>query len=267
MSVDPAIDRRRLREQAYPDSGNLLARSSIYVWQQPRRDFHGLVLGQVEWAAGQRVLDVGCGPGAYLRRLHDLEPGLRLAGLDLSPGMASEARANVPAAGVMVADAQSLPFPDGQFDHALAPHMLYHVPDIAGAVRELRRVLRPGGVLLVVTNALDHLDGFKRVLAAAAGVPHWMRAFERFGLENAPGYLEAEFESVTLVRSDGELVVPEVEPVVRYVESTRSSLEPKLPAGMDWNDAITRVRAEVAREIDETGAFRSATRAGVLVCR
>jgi hypothetical protein len=36
---------------------------------------------------------------------------------------------------------------------------------------------------------------------------------------------------------------------------------------MDWNDAITRVRAEVAREIDETGAFRSATRAGVLVCR
>jgi hypothetical protein len=105
------------------------------------------------------------------------------------------------------------------------------------------------------------------MILAATGLPNWMRAFERFGLENAPDILGLEFDAVSVVPSYGELVVPEVDPVVRYVESTRSSLEPRLPAGLGWGEAITRIRAEVAREIEATGGFRSATRAGILVCR
>ena len=57
----------------------------------------------------------------------------------------------------VVGDAQALPFSDAQFDAVLAASMLYHLPDLDAGLAELRRVLRPGGRLVAVTNAPDHL--------------------------------------------------------------------------------------------------------------
>jgi SAM-dependent methyltransferase len=57
-----------------------------------------------------------------------------------------------------VGDVQELPFASGEFDAALAAWMLYHVPDLDRGLAELARVLRPGGVLVAVTNAVEHLQ-------------------------------------------------------------------------------------------------------------
>src|SRR5262245_48462773 len=62
-------DQLRLRTQAYANSNNLLARASIYRYQRPQLDLVGWALEQVAWRGDERVLDVGCGPGQYLRRL------------------------------------------------------------------------------------------------------------------------------------------------------------------------------------------------------
>jgi ubiquinone/menaquinone biosynthesis C-methylase UbiE len=66
-----------------------------------------------------------------------------------------------------VADVQALPLESASEDVVLATHMLYHVLDIAEAVREIRRVLRPGGVFLAVTNAEDHTRELYELYAAA----------------------------------------------------------------------------------------------------
>ena len=58
---------------------------------------------------------------------------------------------------LVAADATALPLPDGVADLTLAMHMLYHVPDPSQAVRELRRVTRPGGRVVIGLNGLDHL--------------------------------------------------------------------------------------------------------------
>ena len=99
------------------------------------------------------VLDVGCGPGHVARYLHDR--GVTAVGLDLVPAMAAEARGRHPDVGIVVADLQRLPIPDRRAAGVVAFYSLIHLarPALAPAARELRRVLRPGGVLLVAVHA------------------------------------------------------------------------------------------------------------------
>ena len=104
--------------------------------------------------AGERVLDIGVGPGllAYdLARL--VGEGGRLVGLDLSPSMvaaAAERLAGLPQAQCRRADATDLGEPDGAFDAAVSTQVYEYVADMPGALAELHRVLTPGGRALIL---------------------------------------------------------------------------------------------------------------------
>jgi ubiquinone/menaquinone biosynthesis C-methylase UbiE len=221
------------------------------------------------------VLDVGCGPGQYLRRLAQ-KPGLRLIAMDLSRGMladlASAWDAAAPIPRRAVADIQALPLPDASLDVALAMHMLYHVPDIERAARELRRVLLPGGTLLAVTNAEEHLAELNALLAdsiaaisdaPSAAIPRWS---SRFGLENGANALASGFERIERRDASSELLIPNADPVLAYVESTRSITEPMLPDGATWGAFTTEIGRRVAATLAEQGVFRVRTHTGVFVC-
>jgi ubiquinone/menaquinone biosynthesis C-methylase UbiE len=134
-----------LAEQ-YADDRNLSARQRLWRYQDPYFDIVGWVVRLAGLSPGQRVLDTGCGNGEYLRALAQIP--VRAAGCDLSLGMLRPL-AHRP---LVNADVAALPVRDGAVDAVLAVHMLYHVPDRQAAVRELRRVLRPGGVCVAVTN-------------------------------------------------------------------------------------------------------------------
>jgi ubiquinone/menaquinone biosynthesis C-methylase UbiE len=104
-------------------------------------------------AAGE-VLEVAVGTGL---NLPFYPPGIRLTGVDLSSGMLAVARERAAALGSDVvlreADAQALPFPEASFDTVVCTLSLCAVPDERLVVGEMRRVLRPGGRLLL----LDHV--------------------------------------------------------------------------------------------------------------
>jgi len=95
-----------------------------------------------------RVLDVGCGPGSLTGKLLDI-PGIRLTGVDLSPAMISLARKRYPGAQFYVDDIEWLSFPDETFDAVFCSGVLHHLPVLDMALAEIRRVLKPGGVLIV----------------------------------------------------------------------------------------------------------------------
>jgi SAM-dependent methyltransferase len=271
--ADPAdlwADRAFLRDVQYRTDANLAARQSIYAYQHPPIDLPARVLDLVAPAVGM-IADVGCGNGAYLAELTRRGFGGRVVGADLSAGMLRAARARVSAAGtggasaaaragvsavaLVGGDASRLPLRDGAADLTLAMHMLYHVPDPMAAVRELRRVTRSGGRVVVGLNGTDHLRELREAMAAAwdADAP-W--ASERIRLEDGEALLGTVFTSVTRHDFPGELRVPGPEPVADYVRS------------MSRTQALgdsERLVAEVLSQLPG-GPFRITTHAGCLVC-
>jgi len=106
-------------------------------------------------ASHEAVLEVGCGHGRTLEALARQANGGFVAGIDPSDVMVRLAsrRLRRPIAGgraaVRRAEACRIPFADGRFDAVLAVHVLYFWPDCRAEIRELRRVLRPGGRLVL----------------------------------------------------------------------------------------------------------------------
>ncbi len=96
-------------------------------------------------ARGKQVLEVGCGTGLVLSRIAPVAS--KVVGVDLSPGMLAKARAR--GLEVREGSATALPFEDASFDVVCSFKVLAHVPDITTAMREVSRVLRPGGVALL----------------------------------------------------------------------------------------------------------------------
>lgn len=105
-----------------------------------------------------RLLDIGCGPGAALE--HAVSTGAEVVGVDPSPSMVSRAQRRVPGAEVTVGSAEELPFPDGYFTVVVNVLSFHHWADREAGLREILRVLAPGGRLHLVEGSLrDDKDG------------------------------------------------------------------------------------------------------------
>jgi ubiquinone/menaquinone biosynthesis C-methylase UbiE len=100
------------------------------------------------------VLEVGGGEGELAERIAN-ELGADVVGIDQSAAMVEIQRAK--GIDARVGDVQALPFADGEFDTAVAAWMLYHVADLDRGLAELARVLEPRGLLVAVTNSVDHM--------------------------------------------------------------------------------------------------------------
>jgi ubiquinone/menaquinone biosynthesis C-methylase UbiE len=114
-------------------------------------------------AAGERALDVGCGPGVLTRVLADVLGAENVAAVDLSEPFLVACRARVPGADVRAAAAESLPFEDGAFDVVLSQLVVNFLVDPVAGLRELQRVTRPGG--RVSAAVWDYADGMTMLRA------------------------------------------------------------------------------------------------------
>ncbi|MBV9411181.1 MAG: class I SAM-dependent methyltransferase [Acidimicrobiia bacterium] len=275
MSGDAGVDRAFLKETAYGDDSNLAARQAIYRYQVKPGSFFPWALAQAEWHGGGRVVDVGCGRGQYLARVAADREVASLVGCDLSTGMLTSVRRGWPEGlrppTLVNADAESLPLADASVDVALAMHMLYHVPDIPRAIAELRRIVRPGGTLLVSANGPGGMAELYRLrwesIDAVAGrnVERWSW-FARFNLENGHSLLESSFEDVQRRLSERELRIPEPEPVVAFLDS-QALPAGVVPSDVDWSEVVVEMRRRAAERIAKEGFFGVTIRMGVLICR
>jgi ubiquinone/menaquinone biosynthesis C-methylase UbiE len=171
---------------------------------------------------------------------------------------------------LLVGDAQNLPFVDDSVDVGLAMHMLYHVPDRARALAELRRVVRGDGLVLVVTNSVAHLGELDDLIAECAdatiggGFVRPRGSLVDYTLENGARELEAVFEHVTLHPFSSELVIDRVEPVIAYARSLRTFV---IDSDIDREPVLLELARRVKATIDDVGAFRVHTATGCFVCR
>jgi SAM-dependent methyltransferase len=223
-----------------------------------------LVADRIEAAVGDddgRLLELGVGTGRIALPLH--RRGRRIVGVDLSLPMLDRFRAKAAALGlpppaVLRADATRLPVRDACVDAVLEVHVLHLVPAWREALAEARRVLVPGGMVLVGRGGRDHGDGPREQvrrrfdeLAAAAGAGR-----ERVGVDDDAQKVQA------LVALGG--VAEELEPVaweeqvtyaqaLRMVEGRVFSYQWRLPDEV-WQAAVTRLRAELRDSVPDLDA-------------
>jgi len=128
-------------------------------------------------AARGRVLEVGCGNGAIAERLRDARHDVVAVDVTMGSARATRERARCD---VLLAGLPDLPFPDGAFDTVVCSHTLEHIPDLWGAVRELRRVARRVIVVVPCQRYYRYtVDYHLHFFPTAAPLEHLLRGHAR----------------------------------------------------------------------------------------
>jgi SAM-dependent methyltransferase len=197
----------------------------ISVWQPGAdgRTPQDVALAHLAAAAPGRLLEVGSGTGAFAARCV-AELGCDVVALDASAEMVRATQAR--GVHAVIGDIQELPFPDSDFDCAVAAWMLYHVPDLDRGVAELARVLRPGGRLVAITNGRESLRELYELVGGE-------RRDSAFSSENGAEVLGRTFARVERHDVAVTAVFADRDAAAAYLETLdRVDLAARLPEGM-----------------------------------
>ena len=219
----------------------------------------GLVREALAAREGERVLDVGCGLGFYLTEIaEEVGPTGSVAGVDRSEQMlayAEQKTAGLPNVTLSVGEATALPFGDEDFDAALSVQVLEYVDELDTALAELRRVLRPGGRVVlwdVDWSALAwHSEDPDRMRSALEA---WDEHLAHPALPRvlAPRLRAAGFEAVDA--SGHAFVSTSLDPEA-YCSLVFPLVEEFIGAQESFGDELAASWAAEQRDLDERGEF------------
>ena len=253
--VSKFTDPQYLKSDQYRDSTNLDARLEIHrrFSTNPYGWFHWVFDALATLSPDAVILELGCGPAYLWRNCADRIPaGWKITLSDISPGMVDAAWRNLVITGrnfkFEQIDAQSIPYPEESFDAVIANHMLYHVPDRPKAIREIARVLKPGGHLFATTVGETHLHELHEWLRYV----HLEKSFEEFSrsftLENGLEQLQPFFSNVAVKRYEDNLEVTEVEPIRAYIRSSIRASELS-------RESILEIQNDLEMELNKKGSI------------
>ena len=268
----PDFDLNAAVRDMYSNPEALRVRMDIHAkYTTPPTDLVTWALHTVQWRGDERVLDVGCGPGRWYYPLLKKVPQVDYTGLDRFEIMLSGHPAPDK---VLAGDVTQIPFPDHSFDVVMANHMLFFVEDIHAAVAECKRVLRPGGLLLATTNSNQNMPELQVLLKRAVTLlvpPNSLyntipaSPSDRFSLEVGTRILARHFSAVVRYDLPGALIFNQADPLLNYLETSRSLREPLLGANVAWADVMLMMREQVTRLIEHFGELVVNKLTGLLV--
>ena len=254
-----------LRTDQYKDSSNLSTRANLHQrYTTNQTGWHSWVFNQFEFSQECKILELGCGPGYLWKENHTpIKVDWEIILSDISEGMLQEARNSLGSSGgfrYIGHDACEIPFPTSVFDAVIANHMLYHLPDIPAALKEIRRVLKPECCLYAATNGQAHLQeirDWKSRFFPDQEDPAWGTPTLRFSMENGEELLQKEFEDIRFIEYPDTLLVDQVEPIIRYIRSYTK---------LDENDPRTkRFMRYLLNQISENGSIQITKESGMFI--
>lgn len=242
------------------------------LYSEQPNDFFDWALAFLDLHPGLRVADIGCGPGAYHSRVN--AAGCTVIAVDDSFGMVWEAQVQALQQQLAVhplqANAERLSLADASVDRLMANHMLYHVPDQIAALTEMRRVLKPSGVVMLATNAADANSLLHAAHSAAArelGYTPSECMTDRFHLGHIELVRRVFPDAEVHVRPDAFLF-PTFDAALRYYASGAIDALDDLPAdGSHAPRLLLHVAERLRPHLDDEGHLHVAKDAGCFVAR
>lgn len=193
-------------------------------YSENKQGYGAWLVSKYDIRDGMTVLEVGCGTGSiWLGHEKTVSRCRKLILTDLSEGMLETAKKNLGEHDNIeyrIADIQDLPFEDTSFDVVIANSMLYHVPDIGKGLREVRRVLKAGGIFYCATfgenNFTDRLAEWFKLSGEDFKPNH------SFTMQNGKGILSRFFDDITPLFYEDSFHITETEDLVEYLRSLAS---------------------------------------------
>jgi ubiquinone/menaquinone biosynthesis C-methylase UbiE len=214
---------------------------SKFTVGQPLEDLVDLAL---QLKTNQSLLDLGTASGAFPIRLRNQGHTGRLVGLDFSSGMIELAKQPQAEVEFVIGNAMELPFADHSFNVVTARHMLYHVPDMNKALLEVKRVLKPDGRFLALTNANGYLTDYWAVIEETLKHQSEFDFFIKEHLTSKYFHLDLHqqivsvFGSAELTIIDQHLEFTDFNAPLAYWNSMQSGFEIPIQA---WADATAQL--------------------------
>lgn len=265
-------DPKYLKDDQYSNADKLAARIRLHRdYTVPAVDiwdwFFDIALS--ESPAEAKVLEVGTGRGdVWQRNAARIPGGWQITLTDLSAGMIEDNKKHLAETARRmtydVLDVQNIPFADDSFDVIFANFMLYHVPDLVRGLAELRRVLKPGGVLFAMTNGANHMRELYEfsALVDPSIDPAAIFSHRSFSSQNGKAALEAAFAEVRYHAFESALVVDAAQPIIDYVWSMMT-----IPGETFVGEKEASLRTQLEERIAAEGHIRIEKESGLFIAR
>ena len=223
--INRSVMENSLREQ-YSDAANISSRIRLHKeYSLNKQGWFPWIFEQCALSSGMHVLETGCGNGALWLENHNRIPeDIHVVLSDISEGMvrdAQDALGENACFSYEVFDCRRIPYPDASFDRVIANHMLFYCDDLDPVLKEIRRVLKPHGVLICSTYGRNHMkeitelvQGYNEEIVLSGEV-----LYEKFGLENGKKILDEYFSATECRIYEDEIVLDEAEPLISYILS------------------------------------------------
>lgn len=209
-------------KKQYGTTDNLNIRISLHKkYSVNKQGFGNWIFSNYRIEEGMSVLELGCGTGEmWLEKGDMIGRCSRLILSDPSDGMLVTAQENLKDYGGIEykkVDIQDIPFADKEFDVVIANMMLYHVPDLAQGLREVRRVLKDNGTFYCATYGEDGM--MEHIELMFDDFPISSAYNYNFTLQNGGRILKQYFSNVEKLRYEDALEVTDIEDMIDYIYS------------------------------------------------
>lgn len=191
-----------------------------------RYGWYPWVFDNIKIKKKDKVLEVGCGNGIlWSKNMDNLHESIEVTLTEICEDMINEAKLNLrdnsKRFNFIITDLTSLPFEDNSFDVVIANHILFFMKDIDLALAEIKRVIKPNGVVYCSTIGSNHLKELQELMLSFSSN---IRIYEdklsyKFGLENGEKILSKYFNSVEKVLYDDKLIVNDTNNILEYIYS------------------------------------------------
>ncbi|MGV8163067.1 MAG: class I SAM-dependent methyltransferase [Candidatus Nanoarchaeia archaeon] len=235
-----------------------------------RVDFNQKILDCLGNEKNLKVLDAGCGNGDFLEFVHKQKPNWALYGFDISKGMIQEAKKETnKKIKYSVATVQKIPFKDETFDVVIAKHMLYHAEDIQKAIKEMHRVLKKEGVLIITLNSLANksranVERYKKHIQKILNVT-LVETITRINMENYDKYVgKNDFRILQLKTYFAYAEIKKSIDMINYLSSYKEFYVPT-PSNKVWGEVLQKLDDKINLEITQKGKINEVRGQGIII--